>query len=175
MLRKDGFKGVMTKHTYGVTRDNVFVNIAIKHTSNHPNQYFLESFEKEAKLQNIDSLFQSPIEWDNLKIKLDEYPFYYEVEFDKIVFVARLMSIGVAKKIKDGISTFDYTLSFRKDVEGDNKDSITAKTYLKYKEENEDGKKVFVEFDVILTPTDAPPTMESERPEPTKVEGELEF
>jgi hypothetical protein len=175
MLRKEGFKGVMIKHNYGVTRDNVFVNIAVKHTSNHPNQYFLESFENEAKMTNIHSLFESPIEWDNLKLKLDDYPFFYEVEFDKIVFVARLMSISIVKKIKAGISSFEYTLAFRKDVEGDNKDSITAKTYLKYKEENEDGKKVLVEFDVILKPTDAPASMDSDRPEPTKVKDELVF
>ena len=174
MLQKDGFKGVMTKHTYGVTRDNVFVNIAIKHTSNQPNQHFLQSFEHETKMNNINSLFTSPIEWDNLKIKLEDYPFYYEVEFDSIVFVAMIMSIAITKKINDGISSFDYTLSFRKDVDG-NKDSIAAKTYLKYKEENEDGKKVLVEFNVTLTPTDAPISTNSNRSEPNASKDELEF
>lgn len=175
MLSKDGFKGVMIKHNYGVTRDNVFVNIAVKHTSNQPIQHFLESFENETKMSNIKSLFESPIEWDNLKLKLDEYPFFYEVEFDEIVFVARLMSISIVKKVKAGVNSFEYTLAFRKDVEGDNKDSIAAKTYLKYKEENEDGKKVLVEFDVILKSTDAPASMESQRAEPTKTKDELVF
>ena len=174
MLGKEGFKGVMTKHTYGVTRDNVFVNIAIKHTSNYPKQHFLESFEKVAGLQNVDSLFSNPIEWDNIKLKLEEYPFYYEVEFDSIVFVARLMSVGVVKKVKGGISSFDYTLSFRKDVEGD-KDSIAAKTYLKYKQENEDGKKVLVEFDVKLVPTDPPASLPDERSAPESTKDELIF
>ena len=84
------------------------------------------------------------------------------------------MSIAITKKIKDGISSFDYTLSFRKDVDG-NKDSIAAKTYLKYKEENEDGKKVLVEFNVTLTPTDAPISTNSNRSEPNASKDELEF
>jgi len=156
MLRKDGFKGVMTKHAFGVNRDNVFVGVDIKHVSNSPDQYFLESFEKEAKIPNLQNLFETPVAWSNQKFKLVEYPLFYEIEFDEIVFVARLVTLNVARKIKDGIDIFEYTLGFRKDVEGDNKDAIAAKKYLKYKEENEDGKKVLIEFDVKLTPAEEP-------------------
>jgi hypothetical protein len=84
------------------------------------------------------------------------------------------MSVGVVKKVKGGISSFDYTLSFRKDVEGD-KDSIAAKTYLKYKQENEDGKKVLVEFDVKLVPTDPPASLPDERSAPESTKDELMF
>lgn len=156
MLRKDGFKGVMTKHAFGVSRDNVFVSVDIKHVSNSPDQYFLESFEKEAKIPNLQNLFENPVAWSTQSFKLAEYPLFYEVEFDEIVFTARLVTLKVVKKIKDGIDIFEYTLGFRKDVEGDNKDAIAAKKYLKYKEENEEGKKVLIEFDVKLIPTDEP-------------------
>lgn len=156
MLRKDGFKGIMTKHAFGVSRDNVFVSVDIKHVSNSPDQYFLESFEKEANIPNFQNLFETPVAWSAQSFKLSEYPLFYEVEFDEIVFTARLVTLKVVRKIKDGKDVFEYTLGFRKDIEGENKDAIAAKKYLKYKQENEDGKKVLVEFDIKLVSTDEP-------------------
>lgn len=156
MLRSSGFTATMTKHSFVVKNDNVFVCLAIKHTSIGDVQHFLESFEKELKTTNIDTIMSYPVRWSKTTIDTDDYDQYMEVEFADIVFVAKLTSINISRSTKDGSDVFDYILNFRKDVEGDNKDSITAKTYLKYKEENEDGKKVIVQFPVGMKLTEAP-------------------
>jgi hypothetical protein len=80
----------------------------------------------------------------------DYEPNYYHIEFDEIEFFARLNSIQVTRKTAEGIDTFDYTINFIKEVGADNSDAIVASTYLKHKEENEDGKMILMEYPVLV-------------------------
>jgi predicted solute-binding protein len=73
------------------------------------------------------------------------------VSFDEVDFDCDLTEIAVSRKIKNGAESFEYVLTFSKDVGLQNEDSAFVKTYLKYKEEDENGKKKIVEFDVNLT------------------------
>ena len=56
MLRSGGFTATMTKHSFVVKNDNVFVCLAIKHTSSGDVQHFLTSLESELKTTGIDNI-----------------------------------------------------------------------------------------------------------------------
>lgn len=146
------FYGVMTKHTHAFIDNEVFVKIGIKHTNVGDVQSFLSSIEDKLNIKNIKPLFAYPVRWKKLVIDTSDYEKNtFDVSFDEITFQATLNDIQISRKTKDGTDIFEYTLNFRKEVGVDNEDSVTAKTYLKYKEENEDGKMVIKEFPVELT------------------------
>jgi hypothetical protein len=150
MINKQ-FLGVMTKHTHAYIDNEVFVKIGIKHTDVGDIQTFLSSFEEKLSATNVKSLFEYPVRWKKIVIDTSDYEKNtFLVGFDEIEFDAQLQEIHVTRKNRHGLDSFEYTLHFLKEVGRDNEDSTIAKTYLKYKEENEEGKLVIKEFPVDL-------------------------
>jgi len=145
--------GIMTKHLHGKQDETVYSKVVIKHTNEGDVQSFINSFEKELGTNNYKQLFEFPVRWKKLSIDTSDYTKnYFLVEFDEIDFNAKLVDISISRKNKNGIDVFEYMLTFIKDVE--NGDTAIAVSYLNNKEENEDGKKVFVEYSVKLTLTE---------------------
>jgi len=146
------FPGTLIKHTHFYEENDVFVKFSIKHTSEGDVQSFIDSFEQKIANDSIKSLFNYPIRWKKIVIDTTDYEkCHMNVSFDEVDFDCDLTEIAVSRKIKNGAESFEYVLTFSKDVGLQNEDSAFVKTYLKYKEEDENGKKKIVEFDVNLT------------------------
>ena len=161
------FQAVMTKYSHVNKENQVFVIVAIKHVSEGDVQSFLDSFEKSVGTDNYKPLFSYPVRWKTIKIDTSDYEKnYFEVGFADFAFDAQLVEIAVVRKNKNGSDIFEYTMTFLKDVGNNNEDAIIASTYLKHKEENEDGKMVIQEFDVDLVLADQKQKL---NPEDTKV------
>lgn len=150
MIGKE-FNAVMTKHSFVVINNATMVEVALKYSNAGDVQSFMEPFERELKTTNIQNVFDYPVRWSKMTFDVSDYdPNYYHIEFDEIEFFARLTSIQVTRKTAEGIDTFDYTINFVKEVGADNSDAIVASTYLKHKEENEDGKMILMEYPVLV-------------------------
>jgi hypothetical protein len=152
MLNKD-WSGYMTKFGHAKKDETVCVTFTLKHVNEGEIQSFLNSFEKELATNNFKQLFEFPVRWKKLVIDTSDYEKrHFNVEFDEIEFKATLLEISITRKVKNGMDVFEYLLNFAKDVEVE--DATAAVTYLNNKEENEDGKKVLVEYPVTLTLSD---------------------
>lgn len=153
MLNKT-WDGVMTKFGHAKKDENVCVVLTLKHTNEGDVQNFLDSFEKELETNNFKQLFEFPVRWKKLSIDTSDYDKnYFSVEFDEIEFNAKLVEISVTRKTKNGIDTFDYLMTFIKEVETE--DAVAAVTYLNNKEENEEGKMVIIQYPVKLSLSEA--------------------
>jgi hypothetical protein len=159
MLGKE-FRGSMTKHTYACKDNVAFVQVEIKHINANEVQTFLDKFQTILGITNVSSLFMHPVQWNKLEIPTFDYDKnYVKVEFDEIEFTGYLLNIKVVKKWVDDTETFEYTFVFSKEVSKD--DAMIATTYLKRKDENEEGKKVVTEFPTIISLIDKPTEYES--------------
>jgi len=147
------WQGVMTRHLHAKADEDVYSKVSIKHTNEGDMQSFLNSFEDTLETNNFKQLFTFPVRWKKLGIDTSDYEKnHFIVDFDSVQFTARLVDIAITRKCKNGIDIFEYVLSFMKEVE--NEDTSIAVAYLNRKEEDEDGKKNIVEYDVKLTLTD---------------------
>ena len=152
MLNKH-WNGILSKFSLAKKGEHVCIVLSIKHTNEGDVQNFIDSFEKELGTDNYTQLFKYPVRWKKLVIDTSDYEKNtFDVEFDEVDFKAKLVEINVSAKRKNGIDVFEYVLNFVKDVETE--DTTSAYTYLNNKEENEDGKKVLVEYDVKLSLSD---------------------
>lgn len=151
------FNGTLTKHSHVCKDGKVLVKFSIKHSEVGEVQTFLQPIERELKYNNIMSLFDYEVQWKNLTIDSSDWiKRYFTVEFSDFKFEAFLTEVKITRKHKQGIDTFDYILTFQK--ESANDDTLFAQTYLNYKEEDENGKKITIMFDVNLTPAEEPKT-----------------
>lgn len=151
------FKGTLTKCSHFSKDNNVLVKFTVKHSEIGQVQFFLESIEKELKHKNIMSLFDYEVQWKSITLDASDWiKNYFVLDFDESQFDARLTEIKITRKSKQGSDHFDYIMTFQKELGANNQDSIFAKTYLNYKEEDENGKKIVILFDVNLTPTEEP-------------------
>lgn len=156
MIGKE-FNAVMTKHSFVSRQNETMVEVSLKYTNAGDVQTFMEAFEDELDTSNIQNMFTYPVRWSKLTFDVADYdPNYYHIEFDEIEFFARLLNIQITRKSDNGIDTFEYTINLIKEVGADNADAIVAKTYLKHKEENEDGKLVAVDYPVLMRLADDP-------------------
>lgn len=87
--------------------------------------------------------------WDKINISLEDYNLKFIVQFENIEFDAKMTNLFAnIKHRKDGTMFTEYTLVFYKEL--DNSIDTKLSTFLKYKTENEDGKKEIVFFDTTL-------------------------
>jgi hypothetical protein len=151
MLDK-AFPAVLTKHTHFYEEDDVFVKFSIRFINEGDIQTFIDSFDQKVTGGDLKRNFDYPIIWKKIVLDTTDYEkTHFKVQFDEVEFDADLIEIAVNKKSKKGVVTFEYIMTFIKDVGEENEDSRFAKSYLKYKEEDENGKKKLIEFDVTLT------------------------
>jgi len=151
MLDK-AFPAILTKHTHFYEEDDVFVKFSIRFINEGDIQTFIDSFDQKVTGGDLKRNFEYPIIWKKIVLDTTDYEkTHMKVEFDEVEFDADLVEITVNRKSKKGVVSFEYIMTFIKDVGEENEDSRFAKSYLKYKEEDANGKKKLVEFDVTLT------------------------
>ena len=143
------FKGILTKFGTKVTKDgDVLAEFTITHKSEQPSQNFLDSLSEEFHNSISDCL--NSTEWKN--ISFDISGVHLQLIFDDVEEMkmpCELVGLKINHKEKDGQHTFTYSMIFNK-ILNSNVDSVFATTYLKRKEENEEGKMVIQEYDVLL-------------------------
>lgn len=148
MLRDNkAFAGILTKVQSHAKDEEVVMRFEIKHTMEGDNQIFLDSFAKKCNQENVANYFLYPVVWKNIQIEAN---YRFKVEFDEVEFEAVLKGIKVTRSFKKGMEFFTYTLQFEKEIEQDS--DLTFTSYLNQKEENDQGKKVLIEYSVYLSP-----------------------
>ena len=142
----DMFTGHLSKFGAKVVDEDVYVEFVITHISkNEPDQDFLDNFSEEFA-NNANRSLTNP-QWDNVKFgyvipQLD-------IKFDSMEIVADLQAIKISQKDTEKDLIFKYDLVFLKKQE---KDIDTwFQSYLKHKDETDEGKKVITEYDVEIT------------------------
>jgi len=143
-LLNDLFTGHLSKFGAKVVEEDVYIEFVITHISkNEPDQIFLDNFSEELG-NSINTCLKNP-EWDNIKYSVN-VPLH--VKFDLMELKASLQTIKITQKetTEDLIFKYDMTFFKKQDKEAD----TWFATYLKHKEEDEDGKKYLVEYDVTI-------------------------
>lgn len=147
MLNKP-FKSRLSRLSSKKIEDQVVQEFVLTYTSEDAVQGFLSSLDDA-----FDLSLRHPFTSDNVNWKriVFEVPVpHLVVKFDALTMNAMLAGISVSRKeVKDG-DVFKYDLVFHKSHNPDI-DSVFAITYLNRKEEDEDDKKVFLEYDTEIT------------------------
>ena len=139
------FPAHLSKFGATVKDEDVKVEFVITHISkNQPEQDFLSSYD-ESFGTNL-SKFVDGATWDNIKFTQSNT---LSIKFDEMDLKAELVGIKITQKDTEEDLTFKYDLTFLKTQDKD-VDTYLA-TYLKRKEENEDGKSKIVEYDVEIS------------------------
>ena len=151
MLNKT-IKSMLTKYTTlppSSKKEEASIQFVIKHSNSGDVQELMTTFEKGLKTENIQSVFKYPIMWSHISFDVSDYePNMYKIEFDEMVLEAKLVKIDVSRKTKDGIDDFEYNFHFNKPISDD--DGKMSYIYLRRKEENDEGKKSYVLYDVKI-------------------------
>lgn len=141
------FKSSLSKFISKKTDDCVVDEFVLTYISkNDPNECFLKSWDEKFQTK-IMSSFEN-VEWNSIVFKL--YFNNLEIKFDNLNIKADLVGIKVSRKEKHDEITYKYDLCFHKQVDPQI-DAVFTTTYLKRKEENEDGKKVTMYFDTEIS------------------------
>ena len=138
------FPAHLSKFGATVKNEDVKVEFVITHISkNQSEQDFLCSYD-DAFGTNLSD-FVNGATWDNIKFtQANEL----DIKFDEMNLKAQLVGIKITQKETEDEVLFKYDLTFLKQQDKD-VDTYLA-TYLKRKEENEDGKSKIVEYDVEI-------------------------
>ncbi len=157
-LLNDMFTGHLSKFGAKVQGDaGVFVEFSLTHVSkNEPSQDFLDNLAKY-KQNNIDRLLaDGDPDWDDVKlsekVNVDDIKLAFNTgneEGEAIELTAQLVSLKMSFREKVDSIEYKYVMTFLKRQEQDI-DTFFA-TYLKYKDFNENGKRVLVNYDIELT------------------------
>ncbi len=146
MLNKT-FKSRLSKLSSKKQEDEVVQEFMLTYVSEEVIQSFLEPLDEIYDLCLRHVFTSDKIEWK--RILFDVRVPMLDVTFDELEMNATLVGINVSRKdIKDGDS-FKYDLIFHKQHNPDI-DSVFAITYLNRKEEDEEGKKTFLEYDTVI-------------------------
>ncbi len=141
----DMFTGYLSKFGAKMVDSDVVMEFVITHVSkNEPDQTFLNNFSEEFN-NNINKCMTYP-EWDNIKFT-SVLPL--DIKFDVMEMQATLQAIKITQKETAEDVIVKYDLTFQKKQE-EGTDTHFA-TYLNYKEEDEEGKKHLVEYDVEMS------------------------
>ena len=145
-MLNDLFTGHLSKFGAKVVDEDVFIEFGITHISkNEPDQDFLDNFSDEFN-NNVSKCLNNP-EWDN--IKFTKVIPGLNIKFDTMDIKATLQTIKITQKETTNDLIFKYDLTF---IKKQDKDADTwFATYLKHKDEDEDGKKYLTEYDVEIT------------------------
>jgi len=148
MIDKE-FPGILKKYEPFRVENDIFIKLLIKHSSHGSYQSFLKEFSEKLSL-NMEPLFAFPVRWKKIVFDTTDYILKnYRIKFGQAdPFIAKLEEISIARKFLNGEDIFDYSLSFSKKASKDILDRLMTEAYLDYKEEDENGKKIVVEFDV---------------------------
>ena len=147
MLNKP-FKSRLSKLSSKKEDETVVQEFVLTYISEEAVQNFLEPLDEAYELSLRHPFISDKIEWK--KIQYDVRVPFLRVKFDELEMSAMLFGINVARKIiKDG-EIFKYDLVFHRQHNPDI-DSVFAITYLNRKEEDEKGKKTFLEYDTVIT------------------------
>ena len=158
MLREGGFHATLDKMTDVVKRLNKDTEetinktqIKIRYQVAGSSQYFLESFEEKTNIRNIFSLFTEDVVWNKIGFDFSDYSkMGFTIDFADTEFDATLTKIDVASRLKKGVTTFTYVLTFEKEEDA-KLDSLLSTLYLKKMTKNDKGKVVPEQFRVVMT------------------------
>ena len=146
MLNKT-FPSRLSKLSSKKKDDSVILEFILTHTSDQQLQDFLSSLDITYNLSLQHSFTSNTINWK--KIHFDINVALLKITFDSLTMTADLIGISVSVKNKKNSSIFKYDLIFNKQHDP-NIDSTFAITFLNRKEEDEDGKKTFLEYDTTI-------------------------
>lgn len=157
MLRSSGFSALLEKMAPVVKRLSkdgaetvTKTMLRFKVTINGDTQYFLKSFQDKTLISNVQSLFDTPIAWDRIRLNLRDYmETDFVVTLEDVEFDSKLLQIDVSKKIKNGIDKFVYIITLEKEEDA-KIDSIMANQYYKQFVKDANDKSVPAEFTVTM-------------------------
>jgi len=157
------FKSRLSKLSSKKMDDQVVQEFVLTYVSTDVVQLFLQSLDETYELNLRHPFISNNINWK--KISFDVRIPFLQVKFDALTMVATLVGVNVSRKVmKDG-EIFKYELVFHKEHDPEI-DSVFAITYLNRKEEDDSGKKVFLEYETIVIPFSRPVSEEPEVVEP---------
>lgn len=142
------FKSRLSKLSSKKKDDAVVLEFVLTHISEEVLQVFLASVDEAYNLFLRHAFVSDRIDWK--RIMYDIHLTNLKVTFDALKMVADLVGINVSRKRAKEADIFRYDLIFNK-AHNPDIDSTFAITFLNRKEEDEDGKKTFVEYDTIIT------------------------
>ncbi len=152
MLNKP-FKSRLSKLSSKKEDESVVQEFVLTHVSEEAVQGFLAPLDEAYELSLRHAFISDKIEWK--RIIFDVRIPMLGVKFDELEMNATLVGINVSRKTVKADKTgkvgeiFKYDLIFHKNHNPDI-DSVFAITYLNRKEEDEKGKKVFLEYDTVI-------------------------
>lgn len=148
MLRQDkAFAAVLTKVQNKADNERILMEYTIRHVMEGDIQIFLNTYADKCNQENVDTYFRYPVQWKNISIEAN---YLFRVEFDEVEHEAVLKEIKVRRAFRKGSEYFTYDLVFQKEVDLETDSHFTS--YLNQKEENDQGKKVLVEYSTFLVP-----------------------
>jgi hypothetical protein len=140
------FTGVLSKFGAKVQDEDVISEFVISHASkNQSSEDFLDTFSEKFH-SNIGKCLNDP-EWDSIKFSVN-FPNMI-IKFDEMEIKADLVGIRISQKdtAKDHIVKYDLTFVKKQEKDVD----IHFSTYLKHKDEDENGKKSLTLYDVEIS------------------------
>lgn len=141
----DLFPAYLSKFVGKMVDDTVYVEFVVTYTSKNENtQDFLNDFAEEFQ-SNMSYCLRDP-EWENIKFK--KYIPNVNVKFDEMDIRASLTDIKITRKETQADLIYKYDMTFIKKQEVEIDTHLNS--YLKHKEEDEDGKKCFSLYDVTI-------------------------
>lgn len=150
MINKS-FLGTLKKFENSRIDNVLLIKLTIKHTDEGAVQTFLNPYFEKIAITNTQSIFEYPVIWKKLSFDTSDFvQKTFKVTYGAVSFEAQLKEINVTHKMVEQNDVFDYQFHFTKVPSNDNQDKVIAEAYLNYKEENEDGKEVMMEFDVEM-------------------------
>ena len=143
MLEEKGFQGIITSQKY----DSQQVVLTIKHESTDKVQTLLFDLADLQESPNTKVCFEVPA-WEKIQFEFNQ-KVEINLDQDAVKFNGLLETVTVSKKaIEDGF-VYSYILKVIKNINPE-QDSLIGTNYLKTKEENEEGKKVYVLYNFTL-------------------------
>jgi hypothetical protein len=141
MYSTSGFTGFMPSYSPIVDKDGQHMfKIVFKHESSSPLQSFTKSLDKVCDIPGKFSYsFADPIIWSSIEFNDVSMESLIVID-DEVEFNGKLDKIKCVQKENDDGVTFTYTLTVLKEVGTDNEDARIMSSYMKVKDEDEDGK-----------------------------------
>lgn len=146
MLNKP-FKSRLSKLSSKKEEDTVVQEFVLTYVSEEAVQNFLEPLDEAYEMSLRHPFISDKIEWK--RILFDVRIPLLGVKFDELEMNAMLVGINVSRKVVKDDEIFKYDLVFHKNHNPDI-DSVFAITYLNRQEEDEKGKKGFLEYDTVI-------------------------
>ncbi len=146
MLKKP-FKSRLSKLSSKKKDESVVQEFVLTYSSEEGVQNFLQSLDDSFETSLRHPFTSDRIEWKRISFEI-AVPLL-EIKFDSLKMNAMLFGINVTRKVIPEGESFKYDLIFHKNHDPDT-DSVFAITYLNRKEENDEGKKVFLEYETVI-------------------------